>query len=564
MADEKEKKKKKPAKKQEKKRGKAWLWTLISVLVVLVLAVAGLGVYASGCEGILPNTYIGECNVSGMSSEEALSLLNEVYYPEKIAGGKIALSCKGNETELSLDDMKVAFDNQASVDAAIKEGSQGNLFQKTWRVAKSLFAKTVINPVLTYDKEMVEAAVTQVAGEYEVKPVDYTYEVKKNQVILYAKKDGKMVDREQLNRDLEAKICVADFSGIAVEPIAVTPEPLNFQKFYKWLTDPAEDAYYEKGDDGVVNVHPGKYQCKVDEATVRNAISAVDTATDGKVTFPVTTTAPKHTTEALTQQLYQDVLGTYSTYYSGSAARNNNVELAASRINGTELMPGDEFSYDKTILPRTYANGYQAAPVYVGNKVESGMGGVICQPSSTLYCAALYANLEILERHNHSMLVSYLPAGLDATIAEGYLDLRFKNSTKYPIKIEAITEGGKITFNILGYNPENISVELVRDGGGFYYTATRIVKKDGKEISREELDSSRYSPKEKEETPEEKKKEEEKTETPSDAPEGTNPEAGGETTAPAEPTPAPAPAPEPAPAPAPAPEPAPAPVAPVE
>ena len=157
-------------------------------------------------------------------------------------------------------------------------------------------------------------------------------------------------------------------------------------------------------------------------------------------------------------------------------------------------MPGEEFSYDKTILPRTAENGYMAAPVYVGNKVESGMGGGICQPSSTLYGAALYANLEILERHNHSMLVSYMPAGLDATISQGALDLRLRNNTPYPVKIASQASGGVLTFSIWGYNPENISVNIVRSGSEYQYYATRIVMKDGVEISRESLSSSRYVP----------------------------------------------------------------------
>lgn len=571
MAEEKALRTTKPKKSQETK-GRKSLWVSLSVLGVLILAVAGLVVYASGYEGIMPNTYIGECNVSGKSPQEALAILNDTYTKEKIAGGMISISCRGNQADLVLDDMNIVFENQASVDNAMQDSKQKNVFAKTWNLTRHLLTRTTVQPVLSYDKGMLEEAVVQVAGEHEVEPVNYSYEIKKDQVILHGKVDGKKVDRVQLAKDLERKICAGDFSDIAVEPVAITPKELNFDEFYQRLTAPAEDAYYEKGEDGMVRVHPGKLQCQVDKETVKSALEAVDSATDNKTTFPVITTEPEKTEEALTQQLYQDVLGTYTTYYSGSAARNNNVQLATSRINGLELMPGDEFSYDKTILPRTYANGYQSAPVYVGNKVESGLGGGICQPSSTLYGAVLYANMEILERHNHSMLVGYMPAGLDATIAQGYLDFRFKNSSDYPIKIEATASGGKLTFSILGYNPENISVEIIRSGGGYYYTATRVVYQDGVEIAREALGASRYSPKEEE--PEEEEKEEtegaEGTEgeetpegagetTPEQTPEGTEPPNQEQPTSPMPemtaptPTPTPAPAPEVT-APAPAPE----------
>lgn len=522
---------------------------LVSIAVVLVLLVAGLMAYAAGYQGIFPNTYIGEYNVSGMTADEVVSLLKEVYPQEDIAGNVITLSCKDNKTELVLDEMKMAFDHQASAEAAMAVGNRGNLVAKTRDMVKSFFSETAIVPKITYDKAMLEEAVVQVAGSYETEPVDYTYEVEKDKVILYNKKDGKKVDREELARELENKIWRGEFSDLEVKPVAIQPKPLQAKKLHQWLTAPVEEAAYEKGEDGIVAVRPGKYQCKVEQTAVEEAIAKLETSGKEKVTFKVTTKAPKNTTQDLTEHLYKDVLGEYTTYYSGTAARNNNVQLATSRINGIEMMPGDEFSYDKTILPRTHENGYQSAPVYVGNKVESGMGGGICQPSSTLYGAALYANLEILERHNHSMLVSYMPPGLDATIAQGYLDMRFKNSTDYPIKIEATAQSGKLTFRILGYNPENISVELIRNGGGFYYTATRVVLKDGKEISRESLSSSRYSPKEEEPEEEEKPEGEdpenpegenpENPETPGDAPVTQQPE--GEVPAESAPNPVPEP-----------------------
>lgn len=532
----------------DQNRGKTGVVILLAVVAVLVLAMAGMVIYAANYQGIFPNTYIGECNVGGMSVDEAAERLRETYRQESIAGNTIALTYKENTAELVLDEMKMAFDHQASAEEALAKSEIPNVFAKTWELAKSFCGKTTAMPVMTFDEKMLEDAILQVAGKYETEPVDYTYEITEKKLTLYNKKDGKKVDRAKLVQELVNKVCVGDFSEIVAAPVAIQPEPFKVKELYKTLTSKLEEASYQKGEDGMIKVRPGKYQCKVDKTALEEAIAGLETSGKAKATLKVATTAPKNTTEALTQHLYQDVLGEYTTYYSGTAARNSNVKLATSRINGIEMMPGDEFSYDKTILPRNAKNGYQAAPVYVGNKVESGMGGGICQPSSTLYGAVLYANLEILERHNHSMLVSYMPAGLDATIAEGYLDLRFKNSTKYPVKIEATAEGGKLTIRILGYNPENISVELIRNGGGFHYTATRVVLKDGKEISREKLGSSKYSPKE-EEPEEEEKPEEEKTENPEtteETPETQQPE--GDTSAESVPS-EPAPAPEPVPAP---------------
>ena len=115
--------------------------------------------------------------------------------------------------------------------------------------------------------------------------------------------------------------------------------------------------------------------------------------------------------------------------------RAANVELAAKLINRTILLPGDEFSYNGSVGPRTAARGFKAASVYENNKMVDGLGGGICQTSSTLYAAVLYADLQVTERHEHSLEITYAPLGMDATVAYGSLDFRFKNNTSMPIKI---------------------------------------------------------------------------------------------------------------------------------
>ena len=142
-------------------------------------------------------------------------------------------------------------------------------------------------------------------------------------------------------------------------------------------------------------------------------------------------------------------------------------------------MPGDVFSYDETVGRRTAANGYKEAGVYIGNKVESGIGGGICQTSSTLYCAALYANLEIVQRTSHSLPVAYVPAGMDATIAEGYIDLKIKNNTEYPVKIQATVSGRQLTCKFLGVKEPGIKVEIVNTRTATLEPETEISENPG-------------------------------------------------------------------------------------
>lgn len=153
--------------------------------------------------------------------------------------------------------------------------------------------------------------------------------------------------------------------------------------------------------------------------------------------------------EQKSQTAAQSVIGTYTTTYDANIQRATNVELAAQRINGIVVQPGDNFSFSNTILDRTTANGYVEGPIFVKGKESTGIGGGVCQVSSTLYAAMLEANLPATERHAHSMPVDYLPQGMDATIAGDYLDLKFVNSFSQPLLIQASAQNGTLTVTLI-------------------------------------------------------------------------------------------------------------------
>jgi vancomycin resistance protein YoaR len=131
-----------------------------------------------------------------------------------------------------------------------------------------------------------------------------------------------------------------------------------------------------------------------------------------------------------------------------SAARANNIVVATRSINGTVLMPGETFSFNCIVGKRTVERGYQEAPVIVQNKVESGLGGGICQVSSTLYNAVLRGNLKIAARYHHTYPSSYVPIGMDATVDYGNLDFKFTNNYNYPLYIAGSAGGGVVSFVI--------------------------------------------------------------------------------------------------------------------
>jgi len=231
---------------------------------------------------------------------------------------------------------------------------------------------------------------------------------------------------------------------------------------------------------------------------------------------------PKGSAEELAQ--VTDVLGTFSTSYSTSgASRSANVENGCRLINGTTLYPGEEFSTYQAVSPFSQANGYYMAGSYINGKVVDSLGGGICQVSTTLYNAVLLSELDVTERHNHSMIVTYVDPSADAAIAESSgKDFKFVNNLEYPIYIEGYTEGKRITFTIYGketresghqvrYESEVLEVNnppvdmiyadasrpvgyVVSQSAHIGYRARlwKIVTENGVEVSRTEVNSSSY------------------------------------------------------------------------
>ncbi|MCB6364758.1 VanW family protein [Intestinibacillus massiliensis] len=172
-------------------------------------------------------------------------------------------------------------------------------------------------------------------------------------------------------------------------------------------------------------------------------------------------------------QPYATTLGTYTTSYNPRQTnRNTNIRLAASAISGTVLQPGEVFDFNKVVGQRTEAKGYKVATVYSGGEAVDGIGGGICQVSSTLFNAALLANMQITTRSSHGLRVHYLPAGRDATVSWGGPEFRFKNSNSYPVKITASYDSakGKLTFHILGPSnatPPQTKIAVSKSGDGY-------------------------------------------------------------------------------------------------
>lgn len=172
------------------------------------------------------------------------------------------------------------------------------------------------------------------------------------------------------------------------------------------------------------------------------------------------------------------ISGYSSNYKDSGDGRVKNMQIAAQTVNGTVVMPGEEFSYNELIGDTTPDKGYEKANTYIGNEIVPDYGGGICQVSTTLYRAAMRANLRSTERMNHSLTVSYSEPGLDATVAYGVIDYKFKNSYDFPVYIQGYVGGGTVTFNIYG-NVEGM-------GGKTYELVNEVHEKYNPEVKYED------------------------------------------------------------------------------
>lgn len=183
----------------------------------------------------------------------------------------------------------------------------------------------------------------------------------------------------------------------------------------------------------------------------------------GEVTLPITEASKQIPDDQLAQ--ISDVMAEFSTRFPTSqVSRCSNLKLAASKLNGTIIMPGETFSFNGTVGQRTLKAGFKLAGVYSNGRHDTGIGGGICQVSTTLYNAVLFSNLKVVERTNHSMPVAYVPVGRDATVDWGTKDFRFENTTGAPIAISSEYQPGKLTFRILGKKDPTLEVKIVSEG----------------------------------------------------------------------------------------------------
>lgn len=468
--------------------------TGILIIIVLLILIIFTG-YNMFNQNIVSGVSIKGVDVSNMSKSDAKYKLDN--YLSEVLPQEIKVKHGDFEATLSTSQIAVEFDTKSATNQAFSIGRQGNIFENDFYVLSSTFGKTDINLNLKLDTDQLSKNLDEMSAQLPDKVTDSSYYIDGNDLIVTPGKTGNVVDVETSIQNIKDAILSLSDLDQPIELAVKTQEPekIDIEKVHTEIYKEPKDAYYTQDP---FTVYPSENGLDF-KVSIEEANNILGDQTADEYTIPLKVLYPNVTTNMIGSEAFPDLLSGFSTKYSVRAtARTTNLKLAASKINGTVLMPGETFSYNKVVGARTIAAGYKEAPIYVSGEVVDGLGGGICQITSTLYNAVVYANLDIVERTNHQFVPSYVTASRDATVVYGSLDFKFKNNRNYPIKINCSVSDGIANFQIFGlkqdddYDVEISSYETGRTATAIYSEAYKILKKDGKVVNKQLLSKDTY------------------------------------------------------------------------
>ena len=452
-SEEKPKKQEKDMKKMEGKKSKRkYAVIAVSLGIVLLVALFISTIFALvniNNENIISGVSISGIDVSGLSREEAKGKLEAVYNEKK--ENDIDLEHNEFETTLSPELMEVNYKIDEAVESAVSIGKSKNIFKNNYDILGTLIGKRNIPVEMTINEEATRQTIEDMNASLPDVLIDSSYSIEDDELIITKGKAGVKIDTDNLLNQVKQKLNDLNDNENFIEIPVVNKEPeaIDIDKIHSEVYKEPQNAYYTKDP---FTVYPEVEGVDFDVEAAKELLKE----DKDEYVIKLTITKPEITLDEIGTEAFPDQLSTFTTRYDVSDVdRSTNLRLASEKINGTVLKPGETFSYNKTVGARTIAAGYKNAKVYESGKVVDGIGGGICQVSSTLYNAALLANLEIVERRNHQFVTSYVGAGRDATVVYGQTDFKFKNTRKYPIRIVVTTNAGILKISIFGIKEEN-------------------------------------------------------------------------------------------------------------
>lgn len=458
---------------------KVLLISLCSVAVVLLIAVIICVWFFLGWptdDGlILNNITVAGINLGGMTKEQAAEALHratdqtytrqdmEVELPDTI------LTFSAAETGAQLD-------VDAVVDAAYDYGRKGTYEEREQAKESSLTEvhHIALLPYLTLNTDVIRSALEEYGANFnseftessatlegEAPILDssmegFDPEAPCQTLVLYLGTPGRKLDMDKVYNDVLDAYSFNEFQVIAqMEEAEKIPQALDLQALYDQYHSDCTDAVLDK------ETYEASHEVYGYTFDLENAELMMEYAKYGDtLRIDMEYILPENTHEELAGMLFRDVLGAFETEHTKDENRNTNLTLACAAINGLVLEPGETFDFNVVVGKRTAEAGYKSADAYSSGKTVKTLGGGVCQVSSTIYYCCLLADLEIVDRSPHSYVSSYMPMGTDATVSWGGPEFRFKNSTNYPIRIEAEVADGYVKVKLIGTDEKDYYIKM--------------------------------------------------------------------------------------------------------
>lgn len=482
--------------KQEKNGLKKFLISLLIIIILFLIGITFSTVFAlisANSTTMLKGVKINNSDVSNLTKEQVYEKLQNDLTDNDI---NIVIVRRGTYSKtIKLSDINGTFKIEDAVNKAYNIGRDENIIKNNYKTLFTMLRGNNVEVQFIYNEEMLNKIINDISIDIPELATDVSYVIDGDTLKIKNSKKSIQINKEEFKKQVIDILSNSNLEDSFEMPIEkANKKEIDIEKIYKEVKKQPVNAYYTTEPREIIKEQEGiDFEISLDEA---KKILAED---KDEYDIPLKKIKPQITVSDLDEGAFPDILGNFTTYYgTADVNRNTNIALAAKSINSVVVMPGEVFSYNTLIGDCSLKSGYKAATIYLNGELSTGIGGGICQVSTTLYNAVLRANLEIVQRRNHSLGVTYVPAGHDAMVSIGSSDFQFKNNRDYPIRVVAYTGKGSVTCQIYGLKQEveyevKLQSRTIEKNEQKYKVETyKVLYKDGKEVSRTWLSTDTY------------------------------------------------------------------------
>ena len=446
----------------------------ICMCVVLVAALVAGSLYLKqqipeDHGNILPNVYVGNVNIGGMTTEDARLAIQLAVIPV-LTQEDMVVQLPNDTLRISPQDARISLDVEQLIATAYSYGRSGSVWgqAKRWAQAEKTSYHIALLPYMQFDSSYISDAVSAFCENYSTalvepsvvlqgeRPIYGTLSPTHQTLVLTMGSPESILSPDAVYDRILDGYSMLDMEVQYEAPISVEPQQPSAQAIFDQYCQLPQDATI---DNNTFAITPEVYGYGFHVESLQQQIDQADYGQVIQITLDFL--LPDITVNALNTNLFTDTLSSYVSKTNDGTNNNRdaNLRVACEAINGYVIKVGERFDLDDILGPRTKNKGYREAPLYSGS-TTSAIGGGINQVASTLYYCAMQAGLTVNERHAHRYAVSYTPLGTDASITYGIESLVFTNNTSAPIRIIATADKGTVSITFLGTDDRDYTTKV--------------------------------------------------------------------------------------------------------